>query len=76
MSNGKQITGNGYRTLMDSMLHPPENFPKQTFPFEDLVEEALTLVMAGTDATANTLQFATWHFLSVRFLVEWEASAD
>jgi cytochrome P450 len=50
---------------MESMLNPPVGFPKQTFPFVDVVEEAVIMIMGGTDSTANSLQFATWRFLTV-----------
>ncbi|KAF8538331.1 cytochrome P450 [Trichophaea hybrida] len=64
LANPEKLAGNSHTTLMESMLNPPVGFPKQTFPFVDVVEEAVIMIMGGTDSTANSLQFATWRFLT------------
>jgi hypothetical protein len=50
---------------MDAIVNPPPSLANYNTPFEELVDESLMLMVAGTDTIAVTVQYATWHFLTV-----------
>ncbi|KAF8247342.1 cytochrome P450 [Wilcoxina mikolae CBS 423.85] len=52
------------KTLMDAIVNPPPSLANYKTSFPELVDESLVLMVAGTDTTAVTVQYATWHFIS------------
>ncbi|KAI5803866.1 cytochrome P450 [Geopyxis carbonaria] len=53
----------GTKTVFD-VLTSPTLTKSRVPPFSELVDEAIILLLAGTDTTANTLTFAVYYFLT------------
>ncbi len=56
----RRRTGQRYPDLLDRMMHPADG---PALPDDDLVDQVLTLFVAGHETTGNLLAFAT-HFLA------------
>lgn len=49
-------------TIFDVLLDPEQNKNKRAPDFNELVDEAMSLITGGTDSTAETLTAAIWYF--------------
>ena len=57
-----------YPTIFDTMLNPNPDKGQFTPSDHDLTAEAVLMLAAGMDTTANTLVQGTWHILNNRHI--------
>jgi cytochrome P450 len=63
------------KTIFQSILNPTNERNHRDMPLDHLVDQAMTMLIAGTDTTASLIQFATWRFMTDQE-VQWKLLAE